>query len=297
MSDELVTDNPAPEPTAVENSGQEPVEHDAPQEDTANTAAETEQETGSDDELVALLDEETPEADVEVEYEGKTYKVKPELKDALLRQSDYTRKTQEAAEIRKKAEEHLRIANTYGEEFGKVKSIEAEFNSKFANMDRQAWLDLQANDPVEFQRKRFEHDSLIQDYRTAQAGLQQAQQEATQRQREALAKAQTEAAAKLKELIPGWSDSKVREVSEAAAKEYQQYGLDPSRLSNVSTAAEWVILNDALAYRKLRAKASKAKPSPKAEPVPTVNTRQGGGARDPSKMSTSEIAKHLGLPS
>lgn len=34
----------------------------------------------------------------DVEYEGKTYQVPPELKDALLRQSDYTKKTTEAAE-------------------------------------------------------------------------------------------------------------------------------------------------------------------------------------------------------
>ena len=35
---------------------------------------------------------------VEAEYEGKTYKVPKELKDALLRHQDYTQKTQEVAE-------------------------------------------------------------------------------------------------------------------------------------------------------------------------------------------------------
>lgn len=34
----------------------------------------------------------------EIEYEGKTYQVPPELKDALLRQSDYTRKTTEVSQ-------------------------------------------------------------------------------------------------------------------------------------------------------------------------------------------------------
>jgi hypothetical protein len=47
--------------------------------------------------------EEAPESEgqpefVEIEYEGKAYQVPPELKDALLRQTDYTRKTTEAAE-------------------------------------------------------------------------------------------------------------------------------------------------------------------------------------------------------
>src|SRR5712671_4095938 len=41
---------------------------------------------------------------VEVEYDGKTYQLPPELKDALLRQADYTRKTQEVAQNRKALE-------------------------------------------------------------------------------------------------------------------------------------------------------------------------------------------------
>ena len=40
----------------------------------------------------------------EVDFEGKKYLVAKELKDALLRQSDYTRKTQEVAETRKQIE-------------------------------------------------------------------------------------------------------------------------------------------------------------------------------------------------
>lgn len=49
------------------------------------------------DESAAPESEAQPEF-VEIEYEGKTYQVPPELKDAVLRQSDYTTKTQAAAE-------------------------------------------------------------------------------------------------------------------------------------------------------------------------------------------------------
>jgi hypothetical protein len=53
----------------------------------------------------ALLDDQTDAPDeVEVEYEGKTYCLPPELRDALLRQADYTRKTQEVAQARKALE-------------------------------------------------------------------------------------------------------------------------------------------------------------------------------------------------
>ena len=49
----------------------------------------------------------TDEAESEVEdvdWEGKKYAVPKELKDALMRQSDYTRKTQEIAETRRALE-------------------------------------------------------------------------------------------------------------------------------------------------------------------------------------------------
>lgn len=46
----------------------------------------------------------TPEF-VETEFNGKTYQVPPELKDALMAQSDYTRKTTEVAEQRKAIEQ------------------------------------------------------------------------------------------------------------------------------------------------------------------------------------------------
>ena len=49
--------------------------------------------------------------EVEVDYNGKSYCLPPELKDALLRQADYTRKTQELAEGRR-ALEAARVEHT-----------------------------------------------------------------------------------------------------------------------------------------------------------------------------------------
>jgi hypothetical protein len=49
----------------------------------------------------------------EVEYEGELYQVPPKLKEAIIRQSDYTKKTQEVAETRKLIEHQqsqLRVA-------------------------------------------------------------------------------------------------------------------------------------------------------------------------------------------
>lgn len=64
--------------------------------------------TGLDDDLDdgEPGDENTATTDdlEEVEFEGKTFNVPKEIKDGLLRHADYTRKTQEVAEIRKTVE-------------------------------------------------------------------------------------------------------------------------------------------------------------------------------------------------
>jgi hypothetical protein len=72
---------------------------------------------GVADEASAQGDDQTPELDEdgnpieaadddteEIEYEGKTFKGPKGLRDAILRQADYTRKTQEVAEQRKALE-------------------------------------------------------------------------------------------------------------------------------------------------------------------------------------------------
>jgi hypothetical protein len=88
-----------------------------------------------DDRLAAQFEPEQPEAEetqeqpeqtapesetqpefAEVEYEGKAYQVPPEIKDALLRQSDYTKKTTEVSE-RQRAIEQKEL---------QLKAVEAE---------------------------------------------------------------------------------------------------------------------------------------------------------------------------
>ena len=68
-----------------------------------------EPETDETEEIEGEGDEETEEGEgetdtAEVELNGEKYKVPAALKDAFLMQADYTRKTQEVAEVRKTAE-------------------------------------------------------------------------------------------------------------------------------------------------------------------------------------------------
>ena len=80
------TEAPEAEQVEVEAETEEAVEESAPVE-----AAEDETETS---------EVESPPEFLEVDYNGKTYQVPPELKDALMLQSDYTQKTQEVSNQR-----------------------------------------------------------------------------------------------------------------------------------------------------------------------------------------------------
>ena len=70
----------------------------------APEAKEAEQEPTEEDEKDSEEQTESP-AEVEtVEYEGQEYNIPPELKEAFLKNQDYTTKTQEMAEQRKDLE-------------------------------------------------------------------------------------------------------------------------------------------------------------------------------------------------
>ena len=73
-------------------------------EEIAEEISEEEIETGDDREVEPEVEgDEAPEF-VDVEYDGQLYSVPPILKDALMRNSDYTQKTQDVASQRKDLE-------------------------------------------------------------------------------------------------------------------------------------------------------------------------------------------------
>lgn len=78
-------------------------EQPEPQETEVNEAApEPEAAQEQSDEQPAQQAQDSDDSE-DVDYEGKSYRVPKEIKEALLRQSDYTRKTQEVAALREQA--------------------------------------------------------------------------------------------------------------------------------------------------------------------------------------------------
>lgn len=93
MSEQPETESLSIEDRLVAQFEPEQPDVEAPQEQPEDVAEEAAPESEAQPEFV------------EIEYEGKAYQVPPELKDAILRQSDYTKKTTEVSDRQRALEQ------------------------------------------------------------------------------------------------------------------------------------------------------------------------------------------------
>lgn len=119
----------------------------------------------------------------EIEYEGKAYKVPKELKDAFLRQADYTRKTQEVAETRKSVEDRQQfleaketLLNHAYQEATELRAIQMQLE-QFDSLD---WARLAEADMQQAYKLDLQRQELRQQLQTKQQGVQQRVQQVQQ---------------------------------------------------------------------------------------------------------------------
>lgn len=172
----------------------------APDEDSAeveggDVPVEVEPETATDDSLV------------EVEFEGKTHKVPQELKDALLRQSDYTRKTQEVAEARKQLEaqqafiqQQAVFQQQSAQEFAQLQAVDNQL-SQYQSIDWATALD---QDPIGANKAYIQYQQLQQARNQMAQALGQRQQQFQQVEAQQTAQAM-EATRQHVQQLPGWT--------------------------------------------------------------------------------------------
>lgn len=233
--------------------------------DTDNLGETLEPETEALDDAEELLeteDEENPEEESddteEVDFDGKKYRVSKEIKDALLRQSDYTRKTQELAEHRKQIDGALERINSVGQAetqaLAQVAMVAAQIK-QYEDIDWNAWDD---SDPNAANRARWELTQLQQQQSAAVAQYQNAGNQKLSMVQQETAKRLEEADRFAATNIPGWNREKAQatlDFSRAA------YGLSNDELAGAIAEKPEVLmmLHDAMEGRRLRETAATAK--------------------------------------
>lgn len=239
-----------------------------------NVVVEGEDEEPSDEKP---SDEEPEVAFVEVEYDGKLYEVPEELKDALLRQSDYTTKTQEVATRRKEAEVLLGQLEQSRQQFEFAESIRDSV-MKAEQLDQtvkqyQEYLrnniDMLSSTDIEklrmaIEETRQQRDEIGHGVTKQQQEFQQAQQQSIQE----LLKKGTEV---LRAKIPGWSEDHQKQVRDYALN----LGFSEAEVSSVMDPRQVEVLFKAAQYDALQA--NKPAAVKKVQTAPSIKPR----ARDP----------------
>jgi hypothetical protein len=146
---------------------------------------EAEEEVYEEVEEVEVSDEEeyeeTPQS-YTVKVDGEKFEVTlDELTNGYQRQSDYTKKSQSVAEMRKAYEANLQSVQTERGQYQEVLANMEQYQSmelqKFQELD---WATLKADDPVEYMEKRIEFqdakDKVVQ-VRQEQVNVQQKTQQ------------------------------------------------------------------------------------------------------------------------
>lgn len=207
------------------------------EDDAVLDAPEVDAESYSDDETPeaeadGAPDEGQPEDDTEeVDWDGAKYRVPKPLKDALLRQADYTRKTQELAEQRRTVEQHFTALTQQAElqqatleHRVNLRTVEQQLQ-QFQNTD---WSAYSANYGAEATAAAM---ASWQQYRDAKAELEGAiaktESEARQISERSTANAIAQAEQVLSREIEGWSPQLVTTLAGYAA---ENFGITPQEL-------------------------------------------------------------------
>ena len=240
---------------------QEETEVEAPVEDTAEEAEETEGEAQEDESAEAETSEEEVE---EVEFEGKAYKVPKELKPALLRQADYTKKTQELAEYRKQvadqndylaAQRHL--LSTAGQEFAELKAAELEL-AKFQNVN---WAELANQNPgqaIVLSKQQEQITRFVEQKRAKLAEMGQHAERITKEHKSVQWQAAVEATKRAVGKVPPEVDAKALQMVQSAFTPEEMHKLaDANILQWAIEAAQWRLLQESKPGLNKRAETAK----------------------------------------
>ncbi len=269
----------APEVIEAEDTPLVEVESDEPEvQDQASEDTETEQ---------------PPEAAefVNVEYDGTEYEVPAKLKDALLRQSDYTTKTQALATERKALEaqsaafqQQQELNQQTFDDVAQVKAIDQQIEQYNA----LNWDELYQQDVAQAASLARQKDDLKEQRAQTITRLEHNKNQVLNNQRVEHARVVEEGQKVLKNEIENWSP----ELAQTIATYGVSQGLDERAVASIVDPVHVKLIDKARRYDELVAKQKAAKPV--AEPPKAaikVKGKRANPTKDPDKLSMDEWLK------
>ena len=269
-----------------------------PTDEEVVAASDDESESGADELTDELTDEQSEsEEDTQEEEKPSTFTIKVDGKDVEVtldelqkgysRTQDYTRKTQQVAEMRKQTEAQLAAIRAEREQYAQLLGALSE-QVKAAAEPQIDWDRLYQEDPIEYVRQR----EVMRENREKAAAIQAEQQRLAEiSQQEQMQKLQTHKAKEsqaLLEAIPTWKDPAKAKAEKAMLIEFgQKMGFTPQELGNIYDHRVVLALRKAALYDQMQAKRQGIKPVTNNGPKPA----KPGAAGRVSQMSDAVRAK------
>ncbi len=224
-------------------------------------------------------EEQLPEVE-EIEIEGEKVKVpknlKQKIEDGFLRQSDYTRKTQEVAEAKKAAEaltQQLQKQSELQKASAKVLGKIASLDDQIAQYEKVDWNALTAQDAALAQRHFIQFQSL-KDSKAKAEGELKAAEEGYRSEAEKVHRTRLEEGLKvLQRDIKGWSPELGQKLMNFGMK---NYGMSAEEAATVSDPRFVKLLHDAYQLHQGREQAQKL---PEKKVSPTTPTLKPSGSK------------------
>lgn len=247
-------DNPeaeAEEETA-EEEGEETEEDEAEDEEEAEPEGEDE----ADEELEESEEEDEDEAEEPVFTTPDGDEVTlDELKSGYLRQADYTRKTQQLAEMRKQGEQALQQVEQHNNTVAEHLSLALDvLEPQLAELASTNWHELSQNDPYEYAEKRAQFDFAQQRFQQLQEAARQRVAEQQHIKERKLMEFRAQEAEALKMAIPDLADPKKGPKLGRAIKDYAQevVGLSEEEAGNILDHRIIMVLNKARQFDEMQ---------------------------------------------
>jgi len=253
-----------------DSEAQLPEEGAAVEEELSADADAADSETDAEQ---SELDEDTEEQEqpqvFSVKVDGKEVEVTlDELQKGYSRTQDYTRKTQQIAEVRKQTEAELQAVRAEREQYAQLLgALEAQVQQvSQPNID---WDRLYQEDPIEWVRQR----EVMRENQEKAAAIQSEQQRLSQLSQQEQAqfmqqKLQQEQEALLA-AIPDWKDAKKAQAEKALLVEFgQKIGFTPEELKSVVDHRAVLMLRKAALYDQMMSKRGNIKPVTNNGPRP-----------------------------
>jgi len=226
-----------------------------------------------------------------VKVDGKEVDVTlEELQKGYSRTQDYTRKTQQIAEVRKQTEAELQEVRAERKQYAQLLgALQAQVQQ--AAQPQVDWDRLYQEDPIEWVRQREvmrENQEKAAAIQSEQQRLAQLSQREQLQQREALLAQEQEA---LVAAIPEWKDAKKAQAEKAMLVQFgQKIGFTPDDLKNVVDHRAVVMLRKAALYDQMMSKRGQIKPVTNNGPRPA---KPGAAGRVSSNTEAMRAQQRL----